>query len=216
MKEIYETIRTAVNGHFRSSPNTRRKLVIGSVFLLAFLSAETRASAPIISVSLTAPFNGQGFLAPASITLAANASSATGTITTVGFYNGTNLLGSATNAPYAYMWANVTTGSYSLTAQAMDNSGAVSTSSVAAIQVFPIVITTTNFPTPGTNSWRCPNNVTSVVVECWGGGGAGGSAQLTGGSTPQYGGGGAGGAYARYNLYAVVPGRTYSINVGAG
>ncbi|MEI7850893.1 MAG: Ig-like domain-containing protein [Kiritimatiellales bacterium] len=171
-------------------------------------------SAP--SVSLTAPFNGQEFLAPASISLTASASSATNTITTVGFYNGTNLLGSATNAPYTNIWANVVAGSYSLTARATDNSGAVSTSAVAVIQVRNVVITTNIFATAGLTNWVCPPNVTAVVVECWGGGGAGGSAQLTGGSTPQYGGGGAGGAYAKYNVYRVIPGSNYSINVGAG
>ena len=215
MKRICETIVAAANGGFRASLGARRRLVICSVFLLAFLSAETRASVPITSVSLTAPFDGENFRAPASILLTAEASAATGTITTVGFYNGTNLLGSATNAPYTYMWANVVTGLYSLTAQAVVNSGAVSTSAVAAIQVLPIVINTNNFTTPGITNWLCPVGVTSVVVECWGAGGAGGSAQGTSGGT-QCGGGGAGGAYTKYNLYAVIPGSNYYINVGAG
>ena len=71
------------------------------------------------------------------------------------------------------------------------------------------------FDTSGT--WTCPANVTSVQVESWGGGGAGGSALRTpsSGST-QYGGGGAGGAYAKVSTYPVVPGNTYYINVGAG
>lgn len=73
------------------------------------------------------------------------------------------------------------------------------------------------FNAPGSSTWTCPANVSSVQVECWGGGGAGGSAQRTGGSgTVQYGGGGAGGAYSMYNTYSVIPGNTYYINVGAG
>ena len=56
-----------------------------------------------------------------------------------------------------------------------------------------------------------------MQVECWGGGGAGGSALRTPNtSTVQYGGGGAGGAYAKLNSYAVTPENTYYINVGAG
>jgi len=57
--------------------------------------------------------------------------------------------------------------------------------------------------------------VTAVQVECWGAGGAGGSAQRVGGSgTVQFGGGGAGGAYAKVTNYPVIPGNTYYINVG--
>ena len=64
-------------------------------------------------------------------------------------------------------------------------------------------------------TWICPANVTSVQVECWGAGGAGGSAQRVGATgTVHYGGGGAGGAYAKKNTYPVVSGNTYYINVG--
>ena len=73
--------------------------------------------------------------------------------------------------------------------------------------------TTTNFFSSGT--WICPAGITSVQVECWGGGGAGGSAQNPSGPS-QCGGAGAGGAYARYNFYPVTPGNTYYINVGDG
>jgi hypothetical protein len=67
-----------------------------------------------------------------------------------------------------------------------------------------------------TTTWVCPENVTSVTIECWGAGGAGGSAQRTGGAgTVQLGGGGAGGAYAKKLNYPVVPGTTYYLNVGA-
>lgn len=73
------------------------------------------------------------------------------------------------------------------------------------------------FNTAGPATWTCPPGVTTVQVECWGGGGAGGSAFRTPNSgTVQYAGGGAGGAYARVAAYAVRPGNIYYINVGAG
>ena len=59
----------------------------------------------------------------------------------------------------------------------------------------------------------------SAQVECWGGGGAGGSAYRNPGSgSIQYAGGGAGGAYARLNPASnpLTPATTYYINVGAG
>lgn len=59
-------------------------------------------------------------------------------------------------------------------------------------------------------TWVCPAGVTSVTVECWGGGGAGGYRSSTGA-----GGGGAGGAYASSTI-SVTPGVTYNYSVGAG
>ena len=75
-------------------------------------------------------------------------------------------------------------------------------------------LTNLTFTNTSTTSWICPANVTSIQVQCWGGGGAGGSAQKI--SANAYGGGGAGGSYAKVNSYAVTPGNTYIINVGSG
>lgn len=64
------------------------------------------------------------------------------------------------------------------------------------------------------NEWTIPPTVNSIIVECWGGGGAGGSATGKGVSTRAMGGGGAGGAYARKTL-SVSPGEVYTVKVGA-
>ncbi len=61
-------------------------------------------------------------------------------------------------------------------------------------------------------SWTCPQGVTSVTVECWGGGGAGGAG---GSSNGQAGGGGAGGQYVMKSNLSVTPGVTYTVNVAA-
>ena len=63
-----------------------------------------------------------------------------------------------------------------------------------------------------TGEWTAPTGVTSVTVECWGGGGAGGGDAQT---NPNVGGGGAGGAYAR-KVVSVTPGNTYTVTVGTG
>ena len=80
-----------------------------------------------------------------------------------------------------------------------------------------LVITSTEpvFTVSGASTWICPANVHSVQVQCWGGGGAGGSAKR-GTSNTATGGGGAGGAYAKLNYYAVDPGVTYFLSVGDG
>ena len=63
-------------------------------------------------------------------------------------------------------------------------------------------------------SWLVPPGVTSVDVECWGGGGAGGSATKV--INNAWGGGGAGGAYAKKAAISVTAGNPYSYSIGAG
>ena len=84
-----------------------------------------------------------------------------------------------------------------------------SSTTTLAIQTTNSVYTYTNSAT-----WVCPSNVTSVQIECWGAGGAGGSANKL--SSTALGGGGAGGAYAKMYSYPVTPGTTYYLNVGSG
>jgi len=70
---------------------------------------------------------------------------------------------------------------------------------------------TVNLTSPGSGSWVVPCTVTSITVQCWGGGGAGGSATV---DKTGAGGGGAGG-YGT-SVYAVTPGANISYTVGSG
>ncbi|MEO5764288.1 MAG: Ig-like domain-containing protein, partial [Casimicrobiaceae bacterium] len=90
----------------------------------------------IPAVALTAPVTGSTFFAPATIVLAATASDSDG-ITRLDFYQGTTLLGSATAAPYTFVWDQVPAGSYSFTAVAIDTLGATARSPAAQIAVAP-------------------------------------------------------------------------------
>ncbi|MBY0427362.1 MAG: family 43 glycosylhydrolase, partial [Cytophagales bacterium] len=96
------------------------------------------------TVSLTSPIANSSFIAPASISLTANALDSDGSITGVSFYNGTTLLGSDAIAPYSFTWSGVNAGSYSITARATDNSGAITTSAAISITV---TATTSSAPT---------------------------------------------------------------------
>ena len=82
------------------------------------------------TVSFTSPSAGAGFVAPASITFGANAADADGTVSKVEFYHGATLLGTDTSAPYAYTWAGVGPGRYTVTAKATDNAGASASADV--------------------------------------------------------------------------------------
>ncbi|MCI0744501.1 MAG: Ig-like domain-containing protein, partial [Verrucomicrobia subdivision 3 bacterium] len=51
-----------------------------------------------------------------------------GTIAKVEFFNGVNKLGEDTMGEYSYAWTNVPAGTYTLTAKATDDAGAMTTS----------------------------------------------------------------------------------------
>jgi regulation of enolase protein 1 (concanavalin A-like superfamily) len=87
------------------------------------------------TVSLTAPAAGSSYIAPASVTIAANAADANGTIARVDFYAGSTLVGSDTSSPYSVTWSNAPAGSFSLTAVARDNAGATTTSAARGIMI---------------------------------------------------------------------------------
>ena len=87
------------------------------------------------SVSLTSPLTGASAVAPATVTVSANASDSDGHVVKVDFFAGATLLGTSTSAPYGVTWANVPAGSYTLTAVATDDGGATTTSSPVSITV---------------------------------------------------------------------------------
>ena len=87
------------------------------------------------TVAITSPTNGAAFAPSVNINVTTNASDSDGTVTRVDFYAGSSLIGTATSAPWATTWTNVPAGTYSLTAVATDNGGAVTTSSPVSITV---------------------------------------------------------------------------------
>ena len=98
-------------------------------------NAPNPPSNQVPTCSLTAPVNGATYTAPASVTIQATATDTDGTITKVEFFNGSTLLGTDTSAPYSYTWNNVAAGTYSLTAKATDNVGALKVSAAVGITV---------------------------------------------------------------------------------
>jgi chitinase len=108
----------------------------GAVGTSASITITVNGTNPAPTTSITAPANGATFTAPAAINIAANASdTAPGTVASVAFYNGTNLLGTDTSSPYTFSWTSVAAGTYTLTTKATDNQGAVATSAAITITV---------------------------------------------------------------------------------
>ena len=115
------------------------------------------------TVSITAPANNAGFTAPASITIAANAADADGTVSSVQFYNGTTLLGSDATSPYSFAWIGVAAGTYTITAKATDNTGAITTSAAVSVTVTTITSTADIIgPDCGTNNTTLSFQVNSA------------------------------------------------------
>lgn len=113
------------------------------------------------TVSLTSPANGATLIAPANITVTANASDSDGSVSRVDFYQGVNLIGTATTSPFTMTWNNVAAGSYSLTARATDNLGATNTSAAATITVTANAPPAVNITSPSSGAvFTAPANIT--------------------------------------------------------
>jgi hypothetical protein len=67
--------------------------------------------------------------------MTAAATDADGTISKVEFYKGDSLLGTVSTSPYTFSWKNVAAGTYTITAKATDDKGAVTTSAKVTISV---------------------------------------------------------------------------------
>jgi hypothetical protein len=87
------------------------------------------------AVTLTTPSDGATFLDTATITVSANATDSDGTIARVEFYAGKKLIGSDTSAPFSFEWTGASVGNVTLTAKAIDNLGASTTSSGVTVQI---------------------------------------------------------------------------------
>jgi len=104
-------------------------------FLTMKLAAVASPNSPP-TVSMTSPNEGSIFTVPASVTLTADAFDGDGTISVVGFYADTTLngspsrewIGEVTTPPYIIEFPNGAAGDYAITAVAIDDRGASTTS----------------------------------------------------------------------------------------
>jgi len=109
------------NSNYNAAPNVPRSFTIA-------------ADQPP-AVTIVAPVNNSAYVAPATIPLYATASDPDGTVSKVEFYSASTLIGTATTAPYSFVWGNVATGSYVVTAKAYDNQTGITTSSAVNLTV---------------------------------------------------------------------------------
>jgi hypothetical protein len=86
------------------------------------------------SVSLTAPLSTDSYVAPASITISANAADTDGSVTQVEFFVNNVSVGVDNTSPYSVSWTS-TPGTKAFTAKATDNNGAITTSGAVTLDV---------------------------------------------------------------------------------
>jgi hypothetical protein len=183
-------------GEFPAGSYTLYAIATDAIGLMATSAVEKITIAYIApTVTLTNPLSGTSYPSPASIVLGASATSPDGTVTNVAFYQGTALIGNAISAPLSYTWANVTAGSYSLTALATDTHGLTATSSVVAVTVtngygLPVVFLTS----PANNASFAPGANVSIMANAVESGGTisnveffGNTTDLGGATTAPYG-----------------------------
>jgi hypothetical protein len=98
-------------------------------------------------VSITSPSKNSTFISPATIIIDAMASDPDGSISKVEFFNGSIKLGEVTTAPYTFIWKDVTEGTYSLTAVAIDNLNSTTVSVAVSETVINSIPTGNREPT---------------------------------------------------------------------
>jgi len=89
--------------------------------------------APVVSI--TSPASNAGFTTGSTVAINANATDSDGTIAKVEFFQGTTKLGEDLSGPFTFAWASVPAGSYTLTAKATDNAGAITVSAGVPVAV---------------------------------------------------------------------------------
>ena len=117
------------------------------------------------AVALTSPASDTALLSPPSVQLAATASDAYGTVTSVQFLRNGVPLGSDATAPYQFTWNNPPGGIHTLTAVATDNLGATKTSTPVTLAIVPVVTLTARSLATNLVELTWPASATGYHVE---------------------------------------------------
>lgn len=102
---------------------------------LYLISSITNNVAP--KISLLRPLDQSVFLQSDTILISASANDLNGSVVRVDFFEGQNFLGSDQIPPYEINWLAPSTGTFNLSARAIDNDSSSSTSAFAQVQIDP-------------------------------------------------------------------------------
>ena len=129
---------------------TAAALLVAGAFVPQTMAAAAAVKKPNLapSVHITSPGSTDLFIAPAIVTVTADASDSDGTIKSVKFFADGGLVATATQAPYSAKWKDAPAGAHSLTAVALDNGGAETTSAARIVIVRPNTPPTVQLTSP--------------------------------------------------------------------
>ena len=116
-------------------------------------------------VTLTSPANNSSYFAPATISLAANATDAENGISRVRFFRNATQLGEDLTPPYTFEWTSVPAGSYTLIAVAVNTLGLSRTSAPVNVIVKANLAPTVSLAAPSNNAvFVSPASVTLDAI----------------------------------------------------
>src|SRR2546423_7292453 len=107
--------------------------------LILTASTLTLPASAGVTIAITSPTNGASLATPANFQLKASASTTTGTITNVSFFQGSNFLTNDNVAPYSVNVDGLQIGNYTFTARASDSTGHKGTNSIVVHVVLDTV-----------------------------------------------------------------------------
>lgn len=117
----------------RTGRHVLKRILAALAVATCMLDASAANQVP--TVAMQSPVNGASYTAPAAVTLITSASDSDGSVAKVEFFNGAELLGTSTSAPYHFTWTGVPAGTYAVTARATDDLGGQTTTAVATVTV---------------------------------------------------------------------------------
>ena len=109
----------------------------GAATTSAGVSITVKAPNQAPTVFLTTPAPGAMFSSPAVIGMVASAADGDGTVSLVRFYANNSVVGTAGSNPFSFTWTGAQPGTYTITAEAVDNEGAGTMSAGVSITVRP-------------------------------------------------------------------------------
>ena len=143
-----------------ATDNLNAKSISATVNVIVETPTNTVNQLPIVTISK--PNKGKSHNKHDNVVIEAVASDPDGTISMVEFKSGNVTLAQITTAPYIYIWEDIDTGTYIITAIATDNRGATSSSSDVEFVVIPGISSEINlYPNP--NDGHFSIDITSNV-----------------------------------------------------
>ena len=135
----FDTLRVVSLTQGETAVNYRTEKIKGVEYIL-FQAATgnffaTYGTNEIPVVTIGSPTNPTTYGTSESVTIEVDAADLDGNITKVEFFQGFTKLGEVTEAPYQFTWESIPSGSFSLTARATDDKGAIAISEPVVIEV---------------------------------------------------------------------------------